>query len=74
MAVTKIKIDNNHTIEVRQLQTGGNYNVGVRLLTNNVIVYSYLAKDDTSNETIKQDVSEWIERKKDNSLLKSLLK
>lgn len=74
MAIEKIKIDNTHIIELRKLDTGSNYNKGVRLLTNNVVVYGYIAKDGTTNEAIKTDALEWLERKQDNSLLQSLLK
>lgn len=74
MEIEKIKIDKNHTIELRKIDTGSNYNKGVRLLTNNVVVYGYIAKDGTPNETIKTDVLEWISKKQNNSLLQSLLK
>jgi len=68
-----IQIDQSTKVEVRDLKTESNYNKGVRIVVNNVVMAGWIAKDTTTTNEFKESAINWIERNKDNSLLKSLI-
>lgn len=68
-----IQINEYTKVEVRDLKTDSNYNKGVRIVVNNVVMSGWIAEDTTTAKEFKDSAINWIERNKDNSLLKSLI-
>lgn len=73
MAYRTIKINENTEVQVRRLNTGSNYNKGVRVLVKGVVMKGWIAKDNTTDESIKEDAEFYLNKPQDNSLLQSLI-
>ena len=73
MANRTIKINENTEVQVRRLNTDSNYNKGVRGLVKGVVVKGWIAKDNTTDESIKEDAEFYLNKPQDNSLLQSLI-
>jgi len=73
MAYRTIKINENTEVQVRRLNTDSNYNKGVRVLVKGVVMKGWIAKDNTTDESIKEDAEFYLNKPQDNSLLQSLI-
>ena len=73
MANRTIKINENTEVQVRRLNTDSNYNKGVRVLVKGVVMKGWIAKDNTTDESIKEDAEFYLNKPQDNSLLQSLI-
>jgi len=63
----------NTEVQVRRRNTDSNYNKGVRVLVKGVVMKGWIAKDNPTDESIKEDAEFYLNKPQDNSLLQSLI-